>query len=202
VKAHIVGGGFGGLAAAGYLIRNVGVPGPDITIYEANERMGGGFFLGGSSQTGYNLPGSVFDREFRCAFALLDAVPSAWNPPVSVKKEFFAFNEGHPFESRGHLIDREGRIVHGPRFGLSWRDGFDLARLALNIGAEAGGAPHPGVLFPAVLLNRILVVLFDDYGVAAATRRDRVAALPESHLARVPVHFGHGEYLACGTRAG
>jgi cation diffusion facilitator CzcD-associated flavoprotein CzcO len=59
VKAHIVGGGFGGLAAAGYLIRNVGVPGPDITIYEADERMGGGFFLGGSSQTGYNLPGSV-----------------------------------------------------------------------------------------------------------------------------------------------
>jgi oleate hydratase len=132
VKAHIVGGGFGGLAAAGYLIRNLGVPGPDITIYEAEGRMGGGFFLGGGSQTGYNLPGCVFDREFRCTFALLDAVPSAWNPPVSVKKEFFTFNESYPFDSRGHLIDREGRIVHGRRFGLSWRDGFDFARLALT----------------------------------------------------------------------
>ena len=86
MKAHIVGGGFGGLAAAGYLILNAGVSGQDITIYEAEERMGGGFFLGGSAQSGYNLPGSVFDSEFRCAFALLDAVPSAWNPPMSVKK--------------------------------------------------------------------------------------------------------------------
>jgi len=46
MKAHIVGGGFGGLAAAAYLIRNTGVSGQDITIYEADERMGGGLFLG------------------------------------------------------------------------------------------------------------------------------------------------------------
>ena len=71
MKAHIVGGGFGGLAAAAYLIRNAGVPGQDITIYEADRRMGGGFFLGGSAESGYNLPGSVFDKEFRCTFDLL-----------------------------------------------------------------------------------------------------------------------------------
>src|SRR6516165_4962742 len=52
MKAHIVGGGFGGLAAAAYLIRNAGVPGQDITIYDAEERMGGGFFLGGSAERG------------------------------------------------------------------------------------------------------------------------------------------------------
>ena len=62
MRAHIVGGGFGGLAAAALLIRNAGVPGEDITIYEADERMGGGFFLGGSAESGYNLPGSVFDK--------------------------------------------------------------------------------------------------------------------------------------------
>ena len=132
MKTHIVGGGFGGLAAAGYLIRNAGVSGQDITIYEADDRMGGGFFLGGSAKSGYNLPGSVFDSEFRCAFDLLDTVPSASNPAISVKTEFFTFNERHPFDNRGHLIDRNGHIVHGPRFGLNWRDGFDLARLALT----------------------------------------------------------------------
>ena len=63
MKAHIVGGGFGGLAAAALLIRNAGVPGADITIYEAEALLGGGFFLGGSAATGYNLPGSVFDKE-------------------------------------------------------------------------------------------------------------------------------------------
>ncbi len=87
MKAHIVGGGFGGLAAAGYLIPNAGVSGQDITIYDADERMGGGFFLGGSAESGYNLPGSVFDNEFRCAFDLLDTVPSASNPAISVKQD-------------------------------------------------------------------------------------------------------------------
>ena len=71
MRAHIVGGGFGGLAAAALLIRNAGMSGEDITIYEADELMGGGFFLGGSAESGYNLPGSVFDKEFRCTFELL-----------------------------------------------------------------------------------------------------------------------------------
>jgi oleate hydratase len=94
MRAHIVGGGFGGLAAAALLIRNAGVSGEDITIYEADERMGGGFFLGGSAESGYNLPGSVFDKEFRCTFELLKSIPSASNPSISVTDEFFAFNTG------------------------------------------------------------------------------------------------------------
>lgn len=132
MKAHIVGGGYGGLAAAACLIRNAGVPGPDITIYEAEEKPGGGFFLGGSAETGYNLPGSVFDSEFRCTFDLLRAVPSASDPAVNVTDEFFAFNEQRPFNDKARLLDRDGRPVHGPRFGLTWRDGFDLARLSLT----------------------------------------------------------------------
>jgi oleate hydratase len=94
--------------------------------------MGGGFFLGGSAENGYNLPGSVFDREFRCTFDLFKAIPSASDPDISIKDEFFAFNARHPFNDRARLIDRNGDIVHGPRFGLSLRDGFDLARLALT----------------------------------------------------------------------
>jgi 2-polyprenyl-6-methoxyphenol hydroxylase-like FAD-dependent oxidoreductase len=39
MKAHIVGGGFGGLAAAACLIRNTGIPGQDVTIYEADDRL-------------------------------------------------------------------------------------------------------------------------------------------------------------------
>ncbi|HXA05382.1 MAG TPA: oleate hydratase, partial [Bryobacteraceae bacterium] len=88
MRAHIVGGGFGGLAAAALLIRNAGVSGADITIYEADERLGGGFFLGGSAESGYNLPGSVFDKEFRCTFDLLKSIPSASNPSISVTEEF------------------------------------------------------------------------------------------------------------------
>jgi oleate hydratase len=139
MKAHIVGGGFGGLAAAGYLIRNAEVPGQDITIYEGADRMGGGFFLGGDALSGYNLPGSVFDSQFRCTFDLLQAVPSASNPAVSVKEEFFTFNTRNPFDDRTRLIDRQGNIVHGPRFGLSLRDGFDFVRLMLTTEAKLDG---------------------------------------------------------------
>ncbi len=83
MKAHIVGGGFGGLAAAVLLIRIAEVPGTDITIYEADEPLGGGFFLGGSAESGYNLPGSVFDRQYRCTFELLKWIPSCETIPQS-----------------------------------------------------------------------------------------------------------------------
>jgi len=132
MKAHIVGGGFGGLAAAALLIRNAGVPGADITIYEADELLGGGFFLGGNAASGYNLPGSVFDKEFRCTFDLLDAIPSARDPSISVKKDFFAFNDSEPYQDKAHILDRDGRVVHGPRFGLSLIDGLRLARVVLT----------------------------------------------------------------------
>jgi oleate hydratase len=132
MKAHIVGGGFGGLAAAALLIRNAGVPGQDITIYEADDELGGGFFLTGGPQSGYNLPGSIFDKEFRCAFDLLAKIPSEADPKISVKEQFFTFNREHPFDDQTHIVDRDLGAVHGPRYGLSLWDGLTLARLSLT----------------------------------------------------------------------
>jgi len=132
MRAHIVGGGFGGLAAAFFLIHHADVPGESITIYEADRQMGGGLFLAGGPKTGYNMPGSVFDREFRCTFDLFQSIPSTGTPSVSVTDEFFAFNKQNPFNDRAHILDRNGNIVHGPRFGLTLRDAFALARLSLT----------------------------------------------------------------------
>jgi oleate hydratase len=132
MRAHIVGGGFGGLAAAALLIRNAEMSGADITIYEADDRLGGGFFLDGDAKSGYNLPGSVFDKEYRCTFELLKLIPSASKPSVSVTEEFFAFNTDEPYDDKAHIFDRDGRIVHGPRFGLSLGDGLSLARFLLT----------------------------------------------------------------------
>ena len=75
MKAHIVGGGFAGLAAAALLIRDIKTPGSDITIYEADDKLGGGFFLDGDAEHGYNVPGSIFDKEYRCALNLLETSP-------------------------------------------------------------------------------------------------------------------------------
>jgi phytoene dehydrogenase-like protein len=98
MKAHIVGGGFAGLAAAALLIRNANVLGPDITIYEAEDKLGGGFFLDGDAEHGYNLPGSIFDKEFRCALDLLAAIPTQGYSNINVAEQFLTFNNEHPFE--------------------------------------------------------------------------------------------------------
>jgi oleate hydratase len=138
MKAHIVGGGFGGLAAAVCLIRNAGIAGQDITIYEAGERLGGAFSLAGSAATGYILPtGALFDAKFRCAFDLLSTIPSAGDQAVTVKDDFFAFHARYPFQDRAHIIDGDGHIVHSPHFWLSVR--VDLVRLALTAEKKLDG---------------------------------------------------------------
>lgn len=142
MKAHIVGGGFGGLAAAALLIRNAGVSGEDITIYEADDRLGGGFFLDGSAESGYSVPGSVFDKEFRCTFELLKSMPSARNPSISVTDEFLTFNTDEPYDDRAHIFDRDRNVVRGQRFGLSLGDGFSLARVLLTPETKTGRAAH------------------------------------------------------------
>ena len=96
MKAHIVGGGFAGLAAAALLIRNANVSGPDITIYEAEDKLGGGFFLDGDAEHGYNLPGSIFDKHFSCAVDLLTTIPTQDYSNINVAKQFLTFNQRAP----------------------------------------------------------------------------------------------------------
>jgi oleate hydratase len=132
MKAHIVGGGFGGLAAAALLIRNAEVPGEDITIYEADCELGGGYFLEGNPASGYNLPGSVFDKEFRCGFELLSWIPTLADPKISVRDQFFTFNNANPYNDQAHILDRDGHIVHGPHFGLGLSDALALGRVSLT----------------------------------------------------------------------
>jgi oleate hydratase len=139
MKAHIVGGGFGGLAAAALLIRNAGVSGPDITIYEADETLGGGFFLAGDAQSGYNLPGSIFDREFRCALDLLATIPTQAYANINVAEQFLTFNKEHPFVDQTHIVDRNLRRIHDQRYGLTLGDGLRLAKLSLTSEASLDG---------------------------------------------------------------
>ena len=46
---------------------------------------------------------------------------------------------GEPYHDRAHIFDRNGRIVHGPRFGLSLGDGLSLARFSLTPEAMLDG---------------------------------------------------------------
>ena len=74
-EGHIVRGGFGGLAAAALLIQNADVSGHNITIYRRMTSWRG-FFLEGDAEHGYNLPGTIFDKEPRYALDLLQTIPT------------------------------------------------------------------------------------------------------------------------------
>jgi oleate hydratase len=140
MKAHIVGGGFAGLAAAALLIRDIKTPGSDITIYEAEDKLGGGFFLDGDAEHGYNLPGSIFDKHFNCAVDLLGTIPTEGYPNINVAEQFLTFNQEHPFDDRTHIVDRDLRRVHDPlRYGLTLGDGITLAKLSLTPEASLDG---------------------------------------------------------------
>ena len=140
MKAHIVGGGFAGLAAAALLIRDIKTPGRDITIYEADDKLGGGFFLDGEAEHGYNVPGSIFDKEFRCALNLLETITTQRYPRINVAEEFLTFNREHPFDDLTHIVDRNLNRVHDPlRYGLTLGDGLKLAKLSLTSEASLDG---------------------------------------------------------------
>ncbi|WP_158933084.1 oleate hydratase [Acidisphaera sp. S103] len=139
MKAHIVGGGFAGLAAAALLIRNADMSGPDITIYEADEKLGGGFFLAGNAKSGYNLPGSIFDRHFHCALDLLGKIPTQAYANINVAEQFLTFNKEHPFVDQTHVVDRNLHRIHDQRYGLNLGDGLRLAKLSLTREASLDG---------------------------------------------------------------
>jgi oleate hydratase len=139
MRAHIVGGGFAGLAAAALLIRDSKTPGADITIYEAEGKLGGGFFLDGDAEHGYNLPGSIFDKHFCCALDLLATIPTEGYSDINVADQFLTFNKEHPFDDQTHIVDRGLRRVHGPRYGLSLADGITLAKLSYTPEASLDG---------------------------------------------------------------
>lgn len=133
MKAHLVGGGLASLAAAVSLIREAGVLGPNITIYEAAPRLGGAMALSGSAETGYVLPtGRVFEREYRCAFELFSAIPAASDPTISIRDEIVAFNDRHGWIDRARILDREGRILRDRRFGLTRRHRLCLLGVMLT----------------------------------------------------------------------
>lgn len=133
MKVHLVGGGLASLAAAAHLIRDGGVPGHAIHIYESRDAVGGAIGMGGTAETGYSVPASrMFEPEYRCLFELLSFIPSAGDPGRSIMEDTRAFFEECRWNDRARLIGGDGRILDFHRFGLHERDRFDLATLALT----------------------------------------------------------------------
>lgn len=132
-RHHIVGGGIAGLAAAVFLVRDAGVPGPHIRIYEQLDVAGGSLDGSGDAETGYLIRGGrMLEEHFACTFDLLDSIPSAEDPGRSAGQDIRDFNKMVPGSSNCRIV-RQGRpAADRARLTLSAQDILDLNRLMLH----------------------------------------------------------------------
>ena len=140
-KAYLVGGGIGSMAAAAFMIRDGGVPGENITIYESLPVLGGSLDGAGNARDGYSLRGGrVFTTDnYECVWGLYKTIPSLADPDKSVYEETIAFNERIKAHSKARLVDGNRAIVDVSTMGFSMADRIELVKLA-EASEEALGA--------------------------------------------------------------
>ncbi|MDR3511436.1 MAG: oleate hydratase [Caulobacteraceae bacterium] len=131
VKAYIVGGGIGGMAAAAFLIRDGHVPGHNITILEELDRVGGSLDGAGSAETGYVVRGGrMLEGKYRCTYDLFSSIPTL-DETQTVTQETFQWNEVIKTGSKSRLV-RAGRKIDTPAYGLAEKHILGLERLTLE----------------------------------------------------------------------
>jgi oleate hydratase len=150
IKAYLVGGGIAALASAAYLIRDGGVPGENIQIFDAMPILGGSLDGGGSAANGYTLRGGrmVTYEAYSCMFDLLSFVPSLTDAARSVKDEIYDFNERLASDSHARLV-AHGEKLDAADLGLSNRDRLDLIEIMAVSEASLGAQRIEGFFEPA-----------------------------------------------------
>ena len=140
-KVFAIGGGIGSLAAAAFMIRDGGLPGANITIYEALPVLGGSLDAAGNPETGYSLRGGrMFTTDnYECTWGLFKSIPSLSDSSVSVFDETIAFNEQNKSHSLARLVDRNRAKVDVTSMGFTMKDRLELVRIA-EANEEALGA--------------------------------------------------------------
>ncbi|GLH75783.1 oleate hydratase [Bradyrhizobium sp. SSBR45G] len=131
MRAYFIGSGIGALAGAAFLIRDGGVAGRDITIFEKQTSFGG-------SLDGTQLPDGSFSLRggrmlttdhYECTWDLLSTIPGGSDPKRTVRDETITFNKSHVPHSQARLVDRNRHKVDVSTMGFSMQDRLELVRL-------------------------------------------------------------------------
>ena len=131
-RAYLIGGGIGNLAATAFMVRDGGMPGKNITIFEAMPVVGGSLDAAGGPEEGYFMRGSrmMTTENFECTWALFDSIPSLTNPNKSVSEETIAHSQIVKWDAKARLVDRNRAIVDVSSMGFSMRDRLDIVKLS------------------------------------------------------------------------
>ncbi len=135
-KAFMIGSGIGSLAAAAFMIRDGGIPGSNITIFEAKPDYGGSLDGGGTADSGYTMRGGrmLTTDNYECTWELFKSIPSLEHPGKSVFDETVEFNEVMKSCSKARLIDRNFSIVDVKSMGFTMANRTEL--LAISEASE------------------------------------------------------------------
>ncbi len=141
-KAYMVGGGIGSLAAAAFIIRDGGIPGGNITIFEAMPVVGGSLDGGGNPTDGYTLRGGrmLTTDNYECTWDLFKSIPSLAFPGKSVFDETIEFNQQNIPHSQARLVDRHRAILDVESMGFSMTDRIELLKLTETDEAKLGNS--------------------------------------------------------------
>ena len=131
MKAYFIGGGVGSLAGAAFLVRDGGVAGGNIAIYEGQPLLGGSLDGAQLPDGSYSLRGGrmLTTDHYECTWDLLSSIPSLEHSGQTVRDETFAFNRQNKAHSRARLVDRNRFKMDVSRMGFTMHDRIELIRL-------------------------------------------------------------------------
>lgn len=109
-SAYIIGSGLAGLAAAVFMIRDGGMKGSKIHIFEELSVPGGSMDGIFNPERGYIIRGGrEMEAHFETLWDLFRSIPSLENEDVSVLDEFYWLNKSDPSFSHCRVIEKRGR---------------------------------------------------------------------------------------------
>lgn len=155
---YLIGGGIASLSAAAFLIRDAGLRGGQIHVFEQSGTFGGSLDGMGSPETGYVIRGGrMFEPHFACTYDLFDSIPSRGDSGKSVTQELNEFTQQVVTSSSCRLVS-DGKRIEAPEFQLSLRDKWDLTRLAICSEESLGNSTIEEYFTPAFMRTNFWIM--------------------------------------------
>ncbi len=139
VHAYLVGGGIASFAAAVFLIRDGGVPGRNIHIFEEAALVGGSLDAAGRAEQGYVLRGGrMMNATYFCTYDVLASIPSLEHSGQSAYDDIVAFDQRVKTSAQARLVNGRGEMMDVTSLGLSAAGQLALHELMAALEPDLG----------------------------------------------------------------
>jgi oleate hydratase len=139
-RAHIIGGGLAGLAAAAFLATDAHMPAGSVTVYETLPLVGGAMDAAGDARGGYTSRGErELEARMECLWYLCSKVPSLRTPGLTILDETHRANIREPIYSRFRLMEKQGQLRDSSGALMSPHDAEMMMRLVFTPEEELEG---------------------------------------------------------------